>query len=284
MIVKTDLHIHTNISDGKFSPQEIIEKSVQLGLSIISICDHDNTDGIPQALVEAKAFPQLMIIPGVEISAYAPGNEVHILGYFIDIHNQKLLNTLADSRDSRLERAKEMVAKLNKLNVNINWQQVQEVAGKSTVGRPHIAQVLLDNNYIKSFKEAFDRYIGLGGPAYVERHKITPSEAVVLINEANGLPVLAHPLTIEKPEKMIAELKVDGLVGIEVYYNGYTEYERNALIVLANHHNLLTTGGSDYHGLDDNTETMLGDSCVPLEVATQLIALAKQQGQKSIKP
>jgi predicted metal-dependent phosphoesterase TrpH len=284
VIAKTDLHIHTNISDGRFSPQEIVEKSAQLGLSIISICDHDNTDGIPQALVAAKAFPQLRIIPGVEISAYAPGNEVHILGYFIDIHNQRLLNTLADSRDSRLERAKEMIAKLNKLNVIISWQQVQEVAGKSTVGRPHIAQALLDNNYIKSFKEAFDRYIGLGGPAYVERHKITPSEAVVLIKEANGLPVLAHPLTIEKPEKMIVELKVDGLVGIEVYYNGYTEYERNALMVLANRHNLLATGGSDYHGLDDNTETMLGDSRLPLLVATQLIALAKQQGQKSIKP
>jgi hypothetical protein len=283
VIAKTDLHIHTNISDGRFSPQEIVEKAVRLGLSVIAICDHDNTDGISPALAAASFFPQLKVIPGVEISTYAPGSEVHVLGYFMDFNNPRLRNTLADSRNSRLERAKEMIARLNKLNINISWQQVRQVAGGSTVGRPHIAQVLLDNGYIKSFREAFDKYIGLGGPAYVERHKITPPEAVALIKEANGLPVLAHPLTIEQPEKIIAGLKSAGLVGIEVYYNGYTEDERNTLAMLADKYNLIATGGSDYHGLDDSAETMLGDAGAPPEAAERLIALARQPEQKSVK-
>jgi hypothetical protein len=123
----------------------------------------------------------------------------------------------------------------------------------------------------------------MGGPAYVERHKITPPEAVSLIKETNGLPVLAHPLTIKRPEKMITDLKAAGLAGIEVYYNGYTENERNTLAILANNNNLITTGGSDYHGLDDSAETSLGDAGVPPEVAEQFMALARQQGQKSVR-
>jgi len=277
MTGKVDLHIHTSISDGRFSPQEIVERSARLGLSVIAICDHDNTNGIPPALKAAKAFQRLEVIPGVEISTYAPSNEVHVLGYFMDFNNSKLRNTLADSRNSRLERAKEMISKLNELDIDISWQQVQQVAGDSTVGRPHIARTMLDKGYIKSFKEAFDKYIGLGGPAYVERHKITPPQAVALIKEANGLPVLAHPLTINEPEKMIIELKAAGLVGIEVYYNAYNKVERNTLALLANKYNLIASGGSDYHGLDDKAETMLGDAGVPPESAERLIALAEQQ-------
>lgn len=283
MTGKIDLHIHTDISDGRFSPQEIVEKSARLGLSAIAICDHDNIDGVSPAMAAASAFPPLKVIPGVEISTYAPGSEVHVLGYFMDTNNPKFVKALADSRNSRLERAKEMIARLNKLNIAISWQQVQQAAGKSTVGRPHIAQVMLDSGYIKSFKEAFDKYIGLGGPAYVERHKITPPEAVILIKDANGLPVLAHPLTIKQPKKMIAELKAAGLVGIEVYYNGYTEEERSTLTLLADKYNLIATGGSDYHGLDDSTETMLGDANVPSEAAERLISLATQQEQRSVK-
>ena len=277
MTGKVDLHIHTNISDGRFSPEEIVRKAVELGLGTIAICDHDSVDGIAPALEEARAFPQLKVIPGVEISTFAPGSEVHVLGYFIDFNNTKLETALADSRNSRLERAKAMISKLNKLDVDINWQQVRKIAGNSTVGRPHIAQAMLDRGYIKSFKEAFDKYIGLGGPAYVERHKITPVEAVALIIKANGLPVLAHPLTIDQPEEMIAKLKAAGLIGIEVYYDGYSKEERNILTRLADKYKLITTGGSDYHGIDENTETMLGDANVPAESAGQLINMAQDR-------
>ncbi len=283
MIGKTDLHIHTTISDGRFSPSEIVRKAAHLGLRTIAICDHDNVDGIQMALTAAANFPQLKVIPGVEISTFAPGSEVHILGYYMNFTNLKFVNTLRASRNSRLERAREMITRLNKLNINISWQQVQEAAGSSTIGRPHLAQVMLDNGYIKSFKEAFEKYIGLGGPAYVERQKITPSEAVKLIIEANGLPVLAHPFTIHEPERFIALLKPIGLGGIEVHYNGYSLDQRKALTLLADQFNLIHTGGSDYHGIDDNTETMLGDAGVPREYAERFIALGEQWEQKSIK-
>jgi predicted metal-dependent phosphoesterase TrpH len=277
---KIDLHIHTTASDGKFSPQEIVEKAARLGLTTIAITDHDTVDGIVPALEAARVFPQLEVIPGIEISTFAPGNEVHVLGYFIDFNDPKLKTTLADSRNSRQERAKAIIAKLNNLNVNINWQQVQKIAGSGTVGRPHIAQAMLNKGYIKTFKEAFTKYIGLGGPAYVERHKIIPAEAVTIIKEADGLPVLAHPFTIKEPEGMIAELKSAGLVGIEVYYNDYNEEERNILAKLASKYNLIATGGSDYHGLDDSTETMLGDANVHQESARQLIAMAQENKLK----
>ncbi len=276
MTSKIDLHIHTTASDGRFSPEEIVRKSAQIGLTIIAICDHDTINGIAPALEAARAFQQLKILPGVEISTFSPGNEVHMLGYFIDINDPKLKTALANSRSSRRERARAMIAKLNDLNVRINWQQVQKIAGSGTVGRPHIAQAMLEKGYIKSFKEAFTRYIGLGGPAYVERNKIIPIEAVALIKEANGLPVLAHPFTIKQPEKMTAELKSAGLIGIEVYYDNYTEEERKTLARLASKYNLITTGGSDYHGLDDSAETMLGDANVPQGSVEKLIAMAQE--------
>ena len=278
MASKVDLHIHTSASDGRFSPEEIVHKSARLGLSTIAICDHDTVDGIAPALEAARAFPQLKVIPGVEVSTLAPGSEVHVLGYFIDFTDPELGATLSSLRNSRWERAKAMIAKLKDLDIHIDWQRVQELAGSGSVGRPHIAQAMLEKGYITSFKEAFNKYIGLGGPAYVERHKITPAEAVALIIKANGLPVLAHPLTINDPERMIAELKVAGLVGMEVDYDGYAESERNRLARLASKYNLIATGGSDYHGLDDSAETMIGGANVPNESLERLIALARQRG------
>jgi predicted metal-dependent phosphoesterase TrpH len=273
-----DLHVHTTASDGRYSPEEIVKKAAGLGLSAIAICDHDTIDGIAPALAAAKTFPRLRVIPGVEVSTLAPGNEVHMLGYFINHTDPELKTALDGLRNSRLERAKAIIAKLGKLNIVIDWQRVRELAGDGSVGRPHIAQAMLEKNYIASFKEAFDRYIGLGGQAYVERHKITPVEAVALITKASGLPVLAHPLTIDEPEAMIANLKKAGLAGMEVHYNDYDQAKREYLAKLAKKYNLIATGGSDYHGIDDSTETMMGNAGVPLESLEQLKALARQRG------
>lgn len=278
MTSRIDLHLHTTASDGRFSPEEIVRKAAGLDLSAIAICDHDTIDGIAPALAAAKVFPKLMVIPGVEVSTLAPGNEVHMLGYFIDCTNPDLKAALGGLRNSRLERAEGMISKLKELGVDIDWQRVRELAGGGSVGRPHIARAMLEKSYIVSFKEAFDKYIGLGGPAYVERHKITPSEAVALITQANGLPVLAHPLTVNKPEAMIAALKEAGLAGIEVYYNDYDEAKRDNLARLAKKYNLIATGGSDYHGIDDSAETMMGNAGVPLESLERLTDLARQRG------
>jgi len=273
-----DLHIHSTASDGRFSPADIVRKSVAEGLNVIALADHDTVDGIAPALETAGAFPRLRVIPCVEISTDFPEGEVHILGYFIDYTDRELQSTLERMRNSRWERAKGMVAKLNNLGVRIHWQRVQEIAAGGALGRPHIAQAMLEKGYAGSIKEAFDKYIGHGGPAYVEREKITPVAAVDLILRTGGLPVLAHPLTIPDPETLVIELKPAGLVGIEAYYGGYTPQEIDNLVSLAYKYSMITTGGSDYHGLDDSAETMLGGVDVPAESIEQLMALAEQRG------
>lgn len=273
---KVDLHIHSTASDGLLSPADIVRKSAA-GLTTIALADHDTVDGIAPALEAAKAFPELRVIPCVEISTDVPAGEVHVLGYFVDYTDHELLAALEKMRNSRWQRAQGMVAKLRDLGYYIEWERVQEIAGSGALGRPHIAQAMLDKGYIDSFKEAFTKYIGHGGPAYVEREKMTPAEAVKLILQTGGLPVLAHPLTAPEPEAMVAELKAVGLVGIEAYYKDYTNEEINRLVSLADRHGLITTGGSDYHGLDASTETMIGGVDVPIESVEQLVALAEQR-------
>ncbi len=277
---KIDLHIHSTASDGRLSPADIVNRAVERGLTVIALADHDTVDGIVPALTAAKAFPQLKVIPCVEVSTDVPSGEVHVLGYFIDYTDPELAAKLERMRHSRRERAQGMIAKLRDLGIRIEWQRVQEIAGSGAIGRPHIAQALLEKGYIASIKEAFTKYISRDGPAYVEREKMTPVEAVELILKANGLPVLAHPLTVSDPESMVIELKAGGLVGIEAYYNGYTADEINKLVSLANRHNLITSGGSDYHGLDASTETMIGGVNTPIESAERLIALAEQRALK----
>jgi hypothetical protein len=174
-----------------------------------------------------------------------------------------------------------MVNKLKNLGIHIDWQRVQEIAGGGSIGRPHIAQAMLEKGYITSVKEAFTKYINRDGPAYVEREKRTPAEVVELISQAKGLPVLAHPLTANDPETMVVRLKAAGLIGIEAYYNGYTKDEINRLVAMAERHNLIATGGSDFHGLDTGNETMIGGVDVPIESAERLIALAEQRAPKS---
>jgi len=283
-VSKVDLHIHTTISDGRFSPAEVVHKAAELGLAIIALADHDTVDGIVPALEAAKKFPQLRIIPAVEVSTDVPSGEVHVLGYFIDYTSQELAETLVRFRDSRERRAQGMVTKLAGLGIQIDWQRVREIAGDGSIARPHIAQAMLEKGYISSIKEAFDKYITRDGPAYVGREKMTPADAVALIVRAQGLPVMAHPFTVPDPEAMIIEMKAAGLVGLEAYYNGYTTDEINRLVRLADRHGLIATGGSDYHGLGGIGEAMIGGVNVPMASAERLIALAEQRALKAVKP
>jgi predicted metal-dependent phosphoesterase TrpH len=169
-----------------------------------------------------------------------------------------------------------MVSKLRGVGVKIDYERVEELAAGGSLGRPHIAQALLEKGYINNFREAFLKYIGRGGPAYVERDKITPVEAVQLIKKAGGIPVLAHPLTTENFEQLIQELIPAGLMGLEAYYNNYTPEQVQAILAVAARNNLVTTGGSDYHGLDSLNELPLGTVEVPLEAATRLISLSRK--------
>jgi predicted metal-dependent phosphoesterase TrpH len=271
---KIDLHIHTTASDGKFTPAEIVRKSWESGLTHIAICDHDSFEGVIPAQSAAKNYPGLTVISGVEINTDTSLGELHILGYLIDCNDQELTATLHRLRSSRIERASKMIEKLHRLGINIDPERVKEIAGEGSIGRPHIAQAMQEKGYVFSFREAFNKYISRGGPAYVERDKTTPSEAIQMIKRAKGVPALAHPFTCENPESLISELKPAGLMGLEVYYGSYNPLQIQELLRLANKYDLIPTGGSDFHGLDPLTEIPLGTVEVPIESAERLLALA----------
>ncbi len=271
---RIDLHVHSNVSDGKYTPEEIVTKAAELGLAYLALTDHDSVDGIIPAMEAARAFPKLRFIPGVEISTDVPDGEVHVLGYFIDYTDKELGEALKRFRNSRQGRARGMVAKLRRLGIDIDEERVREIAGDGTIGRPHIARAMLEKGYIETFTEAFDKYIGRDGPAYVEREKMMPEEAVALIIRSHGLPVMAHPFTVTEPEATVAKLKAAGLAGIEAYYKDNTGEQTDALVEMADKYGLIVTGGSDYHGIDESREVALGGVEIPVEAVERLIALA----------
>ncbi len=272
---QADLHLHSTASDGRLTPAQVVREAAKKGLKFIALTDHDTIDGIAPALAAAQSYSNLKLIPGVEISTDLPHGEAHVLGYFIDYTSRELAERLEHFRNSRLERARKMVAKLDKLGIHLDWRRIEQIAGDSVMGRPHIAQAMLEKGYIDDFKQAFTDYIGHDGPAYVEREKLTPVEAVALIIRAGGLAVLAHPFTVSQPEAMIIELKSAGLAGIEAYYDGYSAEEIGQLVAMAQRYNLIATGGSDYHGLDTN-ETAIGGVDLPLASVEKLIAKARE--------
>jgi len=272
---QADLHIHSTASDGRLTPAEVVQEAARRGLKFMALTDHDTVDGIAPAKAAVQSFPGLKLIPGVEISTDIPEGEAHVLGYFIDYTGKELRAKLNRFRNSRLGRAQGMVAKLDKLGIHIDWQRIEQIAGDSVMGRPHIAQAMLEKGYINSFKQAFTDYLGRDGPAYVEREKLTPAEAVALIIKARGLAVLAHPFTVGEPEAMIKELKAAGLSGIETYYDNYTAGEVDLLVKLAQKYNLIATGGSDFHGID-SSESVIGGPDLPLASVEKLIAKAKK--------
>lgn len=273
--MKADLHLHSTESDGRLSPKELVRLANDLGLDVISITDHDCVDGIAPALEAAQEFPRLRVIPGVEVSTDVPRGEVHVLGYFINYRDPEFLAVLERLRDSRKVRAQKMVDKLAGLGIHIDWERVQQIAGSGSVGRPHVAQAVLERGYVLSAREAFAKYIGRNGPAYVEREKLTPEQVVELIVKAGGLPVLGHPGDLDGVEGLVARLQKVGLAGLEVHYDGYSDKMIRSLASLASKYGLVATGGSDYHGLDDSSETSVGGVRIPPECIERLFALAR---------
>ncbi len=280
-MILVDLHLHTTFSDGRLTPGELIRLVVQRGLQVIAITDHDSTEGIEASLEAAKAFPELKVIPGIELSTDIPGNEVHLLGYFIgaDYRDPEFQRALVRFRNAREERGRRMVEKLANLGVHVPWERVKELSGGGAVGRPHIARVMVEKGYVKLSQEAFTLYIGRNGPAYAEREKLTPMEAVEMVLQLGGLPVLAHPVEVDGREKIIPELKEAGLVGMEVYYGKYTPDQARYLLGLANRWGLVPCGGSDYHALGTPGEPGPGTVGPPMESVEALFALAEKRRQ-----
>ena len=274
MSANVDLHLHTLASDGRLTPTQLVQLAARQGLRTVSISDHDTTDGLAEAFEAAKQFPNLRIIPGIELSADVPGDEVHVLGYFIDPNDEELQSELTRFREGRVGRAKAMVEKLGDLGIHVEWERVQHFAGDGAVGRPHIALALVEAGYCKEPKDAFPEYLGRNGLAYTERVKLTPAEAVGMIRRAGGVAVLAHPAYMNDMEAGIANLAGIGLAGMEVHYAKYRHDTIKQLARLAREYGLIACGGSDYHGLGNSDECLPGENGPPLESVDRLEAAA----------
>lgn len=284
MASKVDLHIHTTASDGRLAPEEVVQLAAERGLQVIAITDHDTVAGIQRAIEASHHFPDLTVIPALEINTDTQSGEVHILGYYIDYNNAGLQKALERLRSAREVRARKIVSNLAELDIDVSWERVLELAGGGSVGRPHIAQAMFEGGYIPSLQEAFIKYIGRHGPAYAERERLSPKEAVELVISAQGLPVLAHPMDIDNLENLIVELKQVGLVGLETYYNGYHNNTIKKLTRLASKYDLITTGGSDCHGLGSSHETPLGGVEVPLDCVKRLETMLQRNHEELRHP
>ena len=283
MSALVDLHLHTTASDGRLSPTELIHLLASQGLKQVAISDHDTTEGLAEAFAAAEEFPDMRIIPAIELSTDIPGDEVHMLGYFLRHEDEELQKILREFRMGRLERGRMMVEKLATLGINIEWERVQEIAGEGSVGRPHIALAMVEKGYCKEPKDAFPEYLGRNGSAYVERSKMTPPEAVEMLIRFGAVQVLAHPAYLNDMETTIAELAEAGIVGLEVHYAQFSPETVQQLAGLADRYGLIPCGGSDYHGLGNEGEPLPGTLGPPpetvglLEEAASKIAAAAGQ-------
>ncbi|MDO5576303.1 MAG: PHP domain-containing protein [Fibrobacter sp.] len=262
-----DLHIHTVHSDGTCTVDEIMDIAYQKGLKAISITDHDCTDAYPRAL-ELGSETGIEVISGVELSSEIDGTDIHVLGYFIDIENQAFCKKLKEMKEARFIRAQKIVQNLNKQGIDLRFDTVLSVAGVGAIGRPHIAAALLREELVYSFKEAFDKYIGYGLPAYVEKLKMHPKEVFDLIKGAGGIPVLAHP-GVTNVDNRIPEFIKDGLMGIEAYHSEHPASVEKHYIRIAKKYHLVNTGGSDFHSSNHN-KSEIGTPCIPYSTIDSL--------------
>ncbi len=241
-----DLHMHTTFSDGTDTPEQLVARARGAGLSAMSITDHDNTEAFARAEPVAGRLG-IELIPGIEMSASYDGLEVHLLGFLLDFQTPELVAYLATQQARRVVRVREMVRRLGAVGVQIDAEEVLALAGEGTVGRPHVARTLLKRGYVTDASEAFSKYIGPGNPGFVPGSPMAPGEVIRIIRAAGGIPVLAHPIYLDR-DALIDQFVGEGLLGLEVYHSGHTPEHVKRYERIADRLALLKTGGSDYHG------------------------------------
>jgi len=261
-----DLHVHSTASDGTCTPEELLKKATDKGIEVLAITDHDTTNGVKGL---PSFFKDMKVIKGVEISAEFSGI-LHILGYGIDPNNKKINQTLAELQDYRLKRNLIMIEKMKSHGFDITLEELKEVGGDELIGRPHFASLMIKKGYVDSYDEAFEKYLKKGALFYVDKKRLSPKEAIEMILEANGVPVLAHPyqtgLSSEKFESLVEELKGYGLAGIEVFYPYHTDEMIDFYLNIAKKYELVVTAGSDYHGHNEFKKEMH----VPLDLGMRV--------------
>ena len=247
-----DLHTHSNASDGSLTPTELIAHASNIGLEAIALTDHDTVDGISEALAAAK-HALISFIAGIEISAqYSDNGTMHILGYCVERNDPDFIEALEFLKKSRKERNPKIIGLLNKAGVSITMEDVIAEAGDGQVGRPHFARAIIKKGFASSITEAFEKYIAKGAPCYVDKVRLSPRQSIEMIRNARGIPVLAHPKTLNIPEEeidhLIKNLVADGLGGIECLYFSHTQEETARYQAHAKKYGLIITGGTDFHG------------------------------------
>jgi len=242
-----DLHLHSHFSDGTYAPEEIVAHGARFGLAALALTDHDSVEGCARMAVACEAAG-IEFIPGAELTAEQAGNELHLLGYFLDTHNTKLFAELTKFQTVRQNRIREMVAQLNKLNVPLSADAVFALANCRSPGRPHVARALVNAGLCRSLDEAFERFLKKNRPAWVPKLKMSALDAIELIHQAGGLAVMAHP-GLNRMDEIIPELVDAGLDGIECFHTKHSPATAARYLALAAKFQLLVTGGSDCHGL-----------------------------------
>lgn len=274
-----DLHTHTNASDGTYTPEELIDYAATKGLSAIAITDHDTINGISRAVAQAKKHPGLEVIPGIEYSTNSDicKSDIHILGYYINPDDQTFTSELKHIVESRIGRNDKLLAKLQKAGMNITKEDVTATSDDGVITRAHFAKALQNAGIVNRMSHAFDRYLGDGKPFHIEREKVTQQMAIEMIRKNGGVPVLAHPvlygLNLKKLNTLIEELIGYGLQGIEGIYTTYKTHETQYIERMAKEHNLIVTGGSDFHGGHKpgiDLGTGFGKLVIPYDIRDQL--------------
>jgi len=274
---RVDLHLHSTASDGTTAPSGVVELAAACGLQSIALTDHDSTAGIAEAR-KAGSKVGVDVITGIEMSTAFTRGELHMLGYLIDPENSTLRDRLQQFRDSRERRAETIVERLQAAGIPITLERVLASAAGGAIGRPHVARALVEAGQAKSVADAFDRFLVPGKVGYVPHFRLTPPEAIELIHAANGVAVLAHPYSTGAVETIVPELVADGLDGLEVFYSLYNDDQQAFLARLAGHHDLVPTGGSDFHGTGEREGHEIGSANVPDDTVDRLrrVAAAKR--------
>lgn len=279
MELMADLHTHTKASDGTCEPAENVRLAKEAGLAALAITDHDTVAGIPEAIKAASALG-VEIIPGVEVSSVGKGQDIHVLGYFVPYEDPAFEERLFRLRETRHERNQLLIARLQELGIDISLEKVyrRKQGTDKNIGRPHIAEELMELGVVSTIAEAFDKYLGKGGAAYVNPPRITPQEAITLIKEAGGVAVLAHPGLYDDDE-LVEELIVFGLDGIEVNHPDNDEVQKMRYSKWAAQYGLVVTGGSDFHGWrgEEPFHAMLGSHTAEMDAVEQLRAIAEKR-------
>jgi predicted metal-dependent phosphoesterase TrpH len=273
-----DLHLHTQFSDGTFTPEELAGHGARLGFAALALTDHDSVEGCAR-MAAACAAAGIEFIVGAELTAEHDHTEVHILGYFLDTQNQTLLTEIARFQAVRQQRIREMVARLNKLNVPLGVESVFALANCKSPGRPHVARALVKEKLIGNLDEAFEKYLKKGRPAWVPKTKMSALESIELIHQAGGLAVMAHP-GLNRTDEIIPGLADAGLDGIECFHTKHSTVMSERYLEIAEKHHLLVTGGSDCHGFSKN-KPLIGTVRVPFMYVEKLMAAHQSRNHVS---